>query len=412
MTHKVYNLCISFLAFVLPIIGVFSKKIREFIRVRRGIFKFLSPKIGTQNKYVWFHFASLGEFNQASYFISKFKQKHPQYSIVISFFSSSGYNAIKNNSIADVVTYFPIDSTTNAEKFIKIINPEIAIFTKYEFWLNHLHELNKRNIPIILISAIINENLGFVSKIYSKLVRENLQYFSKIFTQDQASIETLSKWNFSNTFLSGDTRVDSVLQNITIAKEYSWVEKFKCENEIWIAGSTWEPDEKLISEVFKQLKGVRLILAPHDVEESNIQRILKLFPESKRHSDIQSLNSEKIIIIDKIGELANLYRFSDFAHIGGGFGAGIHNTLEPAVFGNPITFGPKYKKFPEAVSFKEMDCAFEINSQSELLEIINTKLRVDSYKDQTKLTLSNYFNQHKGASDKILKEIEEIFPNS
>ena len=406
MTHKVYNFCISLLEILLPIAGLFSKKVREFRSERKGLFKSLANQIGTQNKYAWFHFASLGEFNQGRYLLQEFKSKNPQFSIIVSFFSSSGYKAIKGSAIADIVTYLPVDSVANAEQFVKIINPEIAIFTKYEFWLNHLHQLKLNNTPTLLISAIINDKLGFAPKIYNKLIKENIQYFSKIYTQDHASAEALKMWGYQNAEQCGDTRVDSVIENLTTERNYPWIKSFGDQELVWIVGSSWKEDEEIVANVFKNLSEISLIIAPHDVSNENIDRIKKLFPTGILFSNIDSLTHERVIIIDKIGELAYLYNYSDFVHIGGGFGNGIHNTLEPAVFGKPITFGPKHTKFPEAISLKEMECGFQVNSAKELEGIIKSKFMDNDFRLIVKNKLDGYFNLHKGASKRILTDIE------
>lgn len=405
--HFFYNLSILFYRLLVSIASIFNPKARLWIKGRQNIFQTIQSKIQDNNsKIIWFHCASLGEFEQGRPVIEKIKETYSDYKILLTFFSPSGYEIRKNYNKADYIFYLPIDTPSNAKKFIKTIKPSAAFFIKYEFWYNYLSELKKQNIPTFLISGIFRENHYFF-KPYASWFRKQLNNFDYFFVQNKTSQNLLNSIGIKNVTISGDTRFDRVFQ---IAKQVNEIEivRLFCESKkTIIAGSTWEKDEKIISAF--DFSNYKLIIAPHEIGGNHISSIETLFKSKKtiRYSSatIESIQQYEILIIDNIGMLSSLYQYGAIAYIGGGFGAGIHNILEPATFGLPVIFGPNYSKFTEAKELIKLGGAFSINSEIEFkksIEIISSENKLSEASSISK----NYVKQNIGATDSILNSIK------
>ncbi|WP_276362316.1 glycosyltransferase N-terminal domain-containing protein [Daejeonella sp. H1SJ63] len=405
-----YDLGIRLYILFIRIASVKNKKAKLWINGRKDIFDIIKKSIDPSLKYTWFHFASLGEFEQGRPVIEQMKKERKECSIVVTFFSPSGYEVRKNYPLADHVFYLPADTAANARTFIRLLNPEIAIFTKYEYWYHYFEELNNQNIPLYIISGIFREEQAFF-KWYGTLHRRMLGWVSHFFVQNEISKTLLGNLGINNVTVSGDTRFDRVKYNSENPLSLSEIEVFSKENEVFIAGSTWPEDEKLIAGLAVQYPDWRFIIAPHEVNEKRIAELKLLFPESVNYSGIkgaENLNPElkdsRILIIDSIGILSSVYRYGVIAYIGGGFGVGIHNTLEAAAFGIPVIFGPNYSRFQEAVQLIEKGGAFSIESADELKLLMN-QLKEPEFRKNCGVIAGNYVRQNTGASRIFLDHI-------
>lgn len=403
-----YNIAIHLYALLIRIFSTFNTKASLFTKGRRNIFARIEQKIATKDRPVWFHFASLGEFEQGRTVLEKIKEKYPLKKIVVTFFSPSGYEIRKNYALATGVFYLPLDTASNAKKLIEAFNPEIAIFTKYEYWYHYFKELNNKNIPLIIISGIFRPNQIFF-KSYGSFHRKILTYVSHFFVQNEQSIQLLKTINIRNATLSGDTRFDRVAENAASAKKLPLVEAFCGTATVFIAGSTWPEDEALIAGLCDQHPDWKFIIAPHEIHQSHISAIEKLFPQAVKYSSLTvegTANSYgQVLIIDNIGMLSALYAYGRIAYIGGGFGAGIHNTLEAAAFGIPVIFGSRYDKFQEAKDLIALGAANSIGNMTELTAAAETMIRD---KEAGKIA-KEYVISKTGATDQILNYISRYF---
>lgn len=401
----IYNIGITLYGFILKIAALFNPKAKLFINGRKNIWQQMASQINDYDRPIWFHFASLGEFEQGRPVLEALKSQKAQQKIIVTFFSPSGYEIRKNYALADVF-YLPLDTRKNAERFIKLVNPQQAIFTKYEFWFHYFNELHKKQIPLYLISGIFRPNQTFF-KWYGSFYRNMLKYISHFFVQNEESVSLLKNIGINQVSLSGDTRFDRVYENAHHPKSLPLIEKFCGDDNVFIAGSTWLPDEKLLIALTANNPNWKFIIAPHEIEETHIQEIENLFPNAIKFSALNSqlkqhstLNSQ-ILIIDNIGMLSSLYQYGKIAYIGGGFGAGIHNTLEAAAFGLPVIFGPKYDKFQEAKDLIAIGAAKSISSEEELINAF------ENYKANKKASAAakKYVEQQKGATEMIIRKI-------
>lgn len=409
-----YSLFVYAFNAIMILVSPFNKKAKLIINGRKQTFKIIKEKISSKDKVAWFHSASLGEFEQGRPLIEKFKEENPDYKILLSFFSSSGYEIRKNYEGADVIVYLPCDSARKAREFIKLAHPSYVFFIKYEFWYNFIRIAKKSGAKVYQVSLILRPSQYFFS-IYGSWYRRQLANFDYFFVQNLQTKQLLESIGLNNSIITGDTRFDRVAQIAKKAKEFEKIKEFCGNEKIVLMGSSWGKDEELMKEAIKKSEAnFKLIIAPHEVHESHIEQILTLFPEAIKYSEIikegfdKNLNDYSILIIDCIGILSSLYKYSTIAYIGGGFGVGIHNILEAATFGKPICFGINYKKFIEAVDLVEKEGAFSINNSDELIEIIN-KLLLDSdyYKKSSDICLK-YINENTGACTRILSKINNI----
>jgi 3-deoxy-D-manno-octulosonic-acid transferase len=406
-----YQVGIFLYSTFIQFISVFNDKARLFVRGRKNWQANLAAKIDSGAKYIWFHCASLGEFEQGRPVIEELKQKFPEYKIVLTFFSPSGYEIRKNYPLADVVTYLPLDTKRNVSTFLNIVKPEKVFFVKYEFWYFYISELKRRNIPLYIISAIFRENQQFfkdtpVGKWYRKMLF-NVEHF---FIQNEKSGELLKTVGISNFTVSGDTRFDRVAAIANSAKEIQIVEKFKGNSLLIIAGSTWKPDEELLAEFINQ-SSLKFIIAPHEVSEGNINRIhqlLKKLAISFSKVTESEIDRFQVLIIDSVGLLSSLYRYGNIAYIGGGFGVGIHNILEAATFGLPVIFGPNYKRFKEAVDLIDEGGAFSISEYNELRLALNNLIDNENKRVKASEICRTYVAKNVGSTKIIIKKVFNI----
>lgn len=400
-----YNIGISFYGRMVQVVSKFNTKADLFIKGRKGIFERIEKAIDPSKSNIWFHFASLGEFEQGRPVLEKIKEIHPEKNIVITFFSPSGYEIRKNYTLAAGVFYLPLDTPANAKRLVEAINPEMAIFTKYEYWYHYFKALHERRIPLYMISSIFRPDQAFF-KSYGGFQRKILSYVNHFFVQNEESVQLLKSIGLSNAALSGDTRFDRVAENAANPKANELVARFCGKQPVFIAGSTWPADERLIAGLATRASEWKFIIAPHEIDAGHIQEIQKLFPEAVKYSSLKEQYTDaQVLIIDNIGLLSSLYQYGHVAYIGGGFGVGIHNTLEAAAFGIPVIFGPKYDKFQEAKDLISIGAAISIADETGLQQAFNT------FKEPTEAgnIAGKYVQDKTGSTRQILEHIEKNF---
>lgn len=407
-----YSLIIHLYAFFIELISPFHKKARL---MRLGQWKtngILREKIDRNAKYIWFHASSLGEFEQGRPLIEKIKAEHPEYKILLTFFSPSGYEVRKNYGGVDVVCYLPFDTPYRVKKFLDLSKPVMAIFIKYEFWDNYLSELKRRNIPVYIVSAIFRKEQLFF-KWYGGMYRKVLSYFTHIFVQDDASRELLSKYGVTNVSVFGDTRFDRVQDVYKNTKQVPMVELFvnnnRSDNQLtMVAGSSWQQDEEVYLNYFNEHPELKLIIAPHEIHKDHLMHIESMLKRpSIRLSEAteKDIKGKSCLIVDSFGLLSSIYRYGDLAYIGGGFGTGIHNVLEAAVYGIPVIFGPKYQKFKEARDLLQVGGAFSITDE----KTFESKMEeLSTYRDLLEAAgaaAGDFVKSNIGATNKIIASI-------
>lgn len=404
-----YNLVVSFAAFFLKIVALFSPKIKLFVEGRKNVFDTLEEKIKPSDKTIWFHAASLGEYEQGLPVIEKIKEKYPAHKIIVTFFSPSGYEVRKNNTVADVTLYLPLDTKKNAKKFLKLTHPEIVFFIKYEFWLNYLKELKKLKTPTYLISGIFRDNQMFF-KWYGGFYRKALESFTYFFVQNQSSKEKIEAIGFHNVIVSGDTRFDRVVAILERDNEVDFIATFKNNTPTIIIGSSWPKDEVLISEYINEAPdNVKFIIAPHNIKAEQISNLRDQLTKSTvlfSEKENKKLADYTVFIIDTVGLLTKIYSYGTIAYVGGGFGnPGIHNILEPATFGIPIVIGPNYSNFAEAIQLVTLGGCTVINNKEELNTAFNRLLTDENVLKEKGEICKCYIQDNKGATDCIIKTI-------
>ncbi|AWX45049.1 Lipid IV(A) 3-deoxy-D-manno-octulosonic acid transferase [Flagellimonas maritima] len=411
LVRFVYNILISLSWIVLKVIALFNSKMRLFVLGRKGVFQKIEAKISDGDKLIWMHVASLGEYEQGLPILERIKLDHPLYKIVLTFFSPSGYEVKKDTPIADIVVYLPMDTISNAKKFLDIIKPELVIFVKYEIWPNYLHELRDRNIPTFLVSAIFSKRQVFF-KSYGSFMRNSLRSFSHFFVQNENSKELLASIGHKNVTVSGDTRFDRVSKILNQDNGLDFMDDFKKGNFCLVAGSTWPEDEEIIIDFINTANTLsKYIIAPHKINETHINKIQSgILKKSIRFSKItkEKLSDYKVIIIDTIGLLTKIYAYADFAYVGGAFATGLHNTLEPAVFGIPVTIGPNYHGFKEAEDLIDQKGIYVIKNKLEFTELMTRFINDDNFRKKTGAINSNYIAKNVGATKQILNHIDDI----
>lgn len=389
----------------ISIASLFNKKAKLWVNGRRGWKEQLQKHTyGLDNVY-WFHCASLGEFDQAVPIMEKLKESNPSIHLVVSFFSPSGYEIKKDYSLASYTCYLPMDGVRNAKQFVSIVNPQKAFFIKYEVWASYFKELNRKNVPFYMVSSTFRENQIYF-KWYGKWFLNLLKLPSEIFVQNKASKDLLSRFNIEST-LSGDTRYDKVKQNAQRKESNELIELFKGEEQLLITGSSWEPEEFILSKAYSNY--YKLIIAPHNVEKGNINRIVNLFPSALKYSQANkdNIKQSNVLIIDCIGILSNIYQYGDLAFIGGGFKNGLHNILEPATFGLPVIFGPHRDKYPESQDMIEHGSGFEIKNDSEFKQLINSLFTNSNHLEALKRKNLAFINDRLGAAEVVVKRLKK-----
>ncbi|UEG53648.1 3-deoxy-D-manno-octulosonic acid transferase [Mucilaginibacter daejeonensis] len=400
-----YNIAIYAYYFIIKIASTTNTKAKLWVAGRRD------QQFRTLQKSAWFHFASLGEFEQGRPVLEAFKVQHPGHPIVVTFFSPSGYEVRKNTPLADAVYYLPLDTANNARQFIDTIDPVIAVFTKYEYWYHFYNEAHQRNIPLYVISAIFRPKQLFF-KCYGGLHRQILGKVTRFFVQDEDSKTRLSTIGINNVMVSGDTRFDRVYANALAPKQLPLIERFKNNARVFIAGSTWPADEELIAPLITEHPDWKFIFAPHEIPEAKIIDLMGKLPADRTvrfshiKADDQYLASKQVLVIDNIGMLSSLYQYGDVAYIGGGFGVGIHNTLETAAFGSPVIFGPNYQKFKEARDLVDLGGGFSISDAQQLKTIADQLINNDAHREQAGAIAKELVQRSKGATQIIMQNIE------
>jgi 3-deoxy-D-manno-octulosonic-acid transferase len=387
----------------------FSKKISLFVSGRKGLMKKIAEATNGENDIIWFHCPSVGEFEQARPIIERYRQRGGSSKILLTFFSPSGYELRKNYKHVDWVFYLPMDSPARSAQFLDIVKPSMAVFAKYDYWYYYLTGLKKRGVPTYIISAIFREEQPFFRS-WGGMWREMLKCFTTLYVQDEGSAKLLQWGDFSNVVVAGDTRFDRVNDIVSGASgENVIVGKFVEGKRVMVAGSTWGEDEQKIKGAIQQ-RNLSLVLAPHEVYPDHISDIESLFSDYKvvrytANPSDEQLRDADILVIDCIGLLSSLYRYGEFAYIGGGFGAGIHNILEAATYGKGVIFGPKYRKFKEAVDLVNLGGAVSFTAREELDAILDLWMGDASHLENVSKISKNYVQAHQGASDIFLKNV-------
>lgn len=403
-----YNLLVHFAGFLLKIIALFNPKIKLFVQGRKSVFSTLAQKISASDKTIWFHAASLGEYEQGLPVIEKIKEQFPNHKIIVTFFSPSGYEVRKNNTVADVTVYLPLDTKSNAKQFLKLAHPEMVFFIKYEYWPNYLNKLQKQNIKTYLISGIFREKQSFF-KWYGGFYRNALKSFDYFFVQNESSKKLLQSIGFANVQISGDTRFDRVVSILERNNDLDFVAQFKNNTPTVVIGSSWPKDEELLINYINQSENVKFIIAPHNIKSEQIENLKsQLTKKTVLFSEKENKNLDEfdVFIIDTIGILTKIYSYADIAYVGGGFGnPGVHNILEPATFGVPIIIGPNYSHFAEATALVNMEGCLSIKTQPELNQAFDLLLQNEDERFEKGHICSTFVQMNKGATNIILTHI-------
>lgn len=418
----IYNIVIYFVLWGIAIASLFNEKVRKMWRGEREAFKILKQKVEPNAKYIWFHAASLGEFEQGRPLMERIRKDYPQYKILLTFYSPSGYEVRKNYEGVDIICYMPVDTRLNAIRFLRLVRPVMAFFIKYEFWSNFLHILKHRNIPTYSVSSIFREDQVFF-KWYGRNYAGVLKCFTRFFVQNEESKRLLEGIGITAVDVVGDTRFDRVLQIKEAAKQLPICEAFRTgvassqsadvphhDFKVFVAGSSWPPDENIFIPFFNEHKDWRLLIAPHVIAEEHLKLILSLIKGKKVVRYTQTTPEEAaeadVLIIDCFGLLSSMYNYGDVAYIGGGFGVGIHNTLEAAVWNMPVIFGPNNKKFQEAQGLLKSGGGFEINTYEDFSGLMSSLMNDEAFLKQAGDKAGAFVAHLAGATDKVLASVK------
>ncbi len=418
----IYNIVIYFVLWGIAIASLFNEKVRKMWHGEREAFKILKQKVDPNAKYIWFHAASLGEFEQGRPLMERIRKDYPQYKILLTFYSPSGYEVRKNYEGADIICYMPVDTRLNAIRFLRLVRPVMAFFIKYEFWSNFLHILKHRNIPTYSVSSIFREDQVFF-KWYGRSYAGVLKCFTRFFVQNEESKRLLEGIGITAVDVVGDTRFDRVLQIKEAAKQLPICEAFRTgvassqsadvphhDFKVFVAGSSWPPDENIFIPFFNEHKDWRLLIAPHVIAEEHLKLILSLIKGKKVVRYTQTTPEEAaeadVLIIDCFGLLSSMYNYGDVAYIGGGFGVGIHNTLEAAVWNMPVIFGPNNKKFQEAQGLLNSGGGFEINTYEDFSGLMSSLMNDETFLKQAGDKAGTFVAHLAGATDKVLASVK------
>jgi 3-deoxy-D-manno-octulosonic-acid transferase len=409
-----YAFGVAVYGLLLRIAAFFNPKAAAWVNGRKNWQKKIASSIDSSGKHIWFHCSSLGEYEQGRPVLERLRMEYPQYKMVLTFFSPSGYEQKKNDPLADYVFYLPLDGYSNSKKFVEIVNPYFAVFVKYEFWHFYIKALNDKKIPSFVISAIFRPSQIYF-KNHGTFFYKILQRITHLFVQNQASLELLYDNKLTNVTVSGDTRFDRVFMNSQKAISLDKIAAFKNNKPLFIAGSTWPADDKLLRQLVNDFSDrFKFIIVPHEITNASVNRVQRIFPiKSLLYSGLhtgQTSYTDALLIIDNIGMLSSLYRYADYAYIGGGFGAGIHNTLEAAVYGLPVFFGTNYKKYSEAVQLTAMQTAFPVSAYSELKKQFEVLISNPSLVEQIRNKNHVYINASRGATDVIINYLKMNYP--
>jgi len=411
--QTLYNILIWLAEKVLPISKFFSPKMKLFVEGRNDTYSLLKSKINKEDRVIWFHMASLGEYEQGVPVMEIVKELYPTHKIVVSFYSPSGFEVKKNSPLADVVVYLPLDTVKNANIFLDLIHPELAIFVKYEFWPNILNELYNRDIQTILVSGGFREDQLFF-KTNNSWFKKPLKAFSHFFVQNEKSKSLLNSIGFKNVSLSGDTRFDRVSNQLQQNNKLDFIEEFLDNKLCIVAGSTWPEDESLLKEfILQNNMDVKIIIAPHTIDRDrlkNFQNSISVPSVLFSEKDGKELSDFKLLFIDTIGLLTKIYNYANVAYVGGAVGTtGLHNILEPATFGIPIITGTNFQKFPEAIQLEAINGLYAVNSKQELITTLNNLIKDPEFRLRTGEISKNYIRENTGATQVISKYLKDNF---
>ena len=411
-----YNTSIKAYGMALKLASNFNEKAKLWVDGRKNWEEKIASKLSKTDKVLWVHCSSLGEFEQGRPVIEALRENYPEHKIAVSFFSPSGYEIRKNYQGADLIFYLPLDTKSNAKKLIKILHPEILILVKYEYWFNLISELHQQNIPTIVVSAIFREKQNFFKNNGNNWFAKKLNLINHFFIQNKKSKMLLDSIHISQSTIAGDTRFDRVKQIIHQNNQLDFMDHFKANSKLIVVGSSWPKDEELFIELINQKlnNDWKILFAPHNLNEAEINHfIAKINQKTIKFSDlektsIQDLNDAKVFILNTIGVLSKVYSYADITYIGGGFGAGIHNTLEAVTFGNPVVFGPKYKKFQEAVDLIEVGGGFTIANQHEFNEIMSQLMNDENFRNDAGKKAGDFVQNSPNATKMIMDYLKEI----
>lgn len=411
-----YNVIVNIAVLTLKLMAFLNAKINLFVVGRQEVFQKLESELNLVKKTVWIHAASLGEFEQGRPVIEAIKQQYPEHQIVVTFFSPSGYEVRKNYELATVVCYLPMDTIANAKKFIKIVDPSVAIFIKYEIWPNYLIALKKHHIPTVLVSGIFRENQIFF-KFYGAWMQKILKSFSAFFVQDKVSKQLLNSIGIDEVFLAGDTRFDRVQKLVDLNEKLPFVNDFKNESYLLVAGSTWlEDEEKLVKYINTvALENEKFIIAPHNIKPEGIERLKNslqkktvLFTEKQN----KNLSEYQVMIVDTVGILSKIYAYANVAYIGGGYTkSGVHNTLEAATYGLPIVIGPNFKKFKEVKDLVALKGIISVHNADDLFHTLTLFYKDELLRTEKQKITKEYVANNLGATEKIMQTVQSILSN-
>ncbi len=410
-----YNTVIGIYGALISFASLFNHKAGLFCKGRKGLLERIAGEISHSKPIIWFHCSSVGEFEQARPLIEWYRENRKEYSILLTFFSPSGYEMRKNYPLADWIYYLPMDTSRNARRFLDTVSPAKAIFIKYEFWYNYLSQLKKKGIETYIVSAIFRKDQVFF-KPYGGLFRKMLKSFTALFVQDDLSLQLLKEIGItSNVTICGDTRFDRVNQITAASKEFPAISKFSGNSFTILAGSTWPPDEEILAASVKNFSKVKLVIAPHEIHKEHISKFMETFKgynvvkfSDCREIDDAALQQANVLLIDCMGILSSIYRYGSFAYIGGGFGVGIHNILEAATYSIPVAFGPKYQKFKEARDLVARQGATSVRSQEEFYSLLDKLVKNRNVVEERGKICFNYVQENLGATKKIISIIENI----
>ena len=390
-----------------------NPKLSLFVNGRKETFNLIKDTISKTDKVIWIHAASLGEYEQGLPVMEKLKLLYPNHKFLLTFFSPSGYEVKKNSKVADVICYLPLDTKKNVHKFLEAAHPDLAIFIKYEIWPNYLAALNSVNTPTFLISALFKNNQNFF-KWYGSFMRKALTNFSHFFVQNEKSKELLNSIDFKNVTVAGDTRFDRVTEILDRNNSLEFMARFKQNQFCFVLGSTWPEDEKLIIEYINNTSlPIKFVIAPHTIKNKHVEEIIEAIKKPvARFSELENIAIEdyEVLIIDTIGILTKIYSYADLAYVGGGFVTGLHNTLEPAVFGIPVIIGPNFNGFAEAEELVQLGGVNSIKDLSQFNSLVNTYSENNEYRLKIGQINANYIQEKAGATKRIVDELKSVFP--
>ncbi len=400
---------------MLPIIGLLSPKLTLFVKGRKTVFEILNEQLKKEDQIVWFHCASLGEYEQGVPVMEMIKNKYPNYKLLVTFFSPSGYEIKKNSTLADSIVYLPIDTKKNAKKFVELADPKLAIFVKYEFWPNYLRELKKNNTPITIISAAFRKDQAFF-KWYGGFMRNALKTVDHFFVQDKISQTLLNQAGFNNVTVSGDTRFDRVSHQIEMDNRVDFISEFIGNRLCIVFGSSWPEDEEVFIDFINQAsENICFIIAPHEIKDNGVQSLQKKLTKKTvvfSEREEKDLQDHQVFVMNTIGYLSRVYSYGDIAYVGGAMGtSGLHNILEPATFGIPIIIGKHFEKFREAKQLQKLAGLYSISTSEEFSTIMNKLIDDQKFREKTGMIAGHFINSNTGATDTIVSYLTEKITN-